>query len=123
MIYRLEIKSIPQIPSIAGYIDTWLILAHDPRMFMFPALWAIFIITNMDSPTELSICYNDGSEESLITLNALKNIMSSQLAIPRVVITRGVFDPRFESLVMKRNGKVVGGVTYRWWRDQKACIL
>ncbi len=58
---------------------------------------------------------NDGSNENLILLTNLKNIISKQLPkMPKEYIVRLVFDKRHESIVLlKGKTKVIGGVCYR----------
>lgn len=58
---------------------------------------------------------NDGSNENLILLTNLKNIISKQLPkMPKEYIVRLVFDRKHESIVlMKGKSKVIGGVCYR----------
>jgi len=58
--------------------------------------------------------------EQLCRLIALKNIYSKQLPnMPREYITRLVFDRRHRSVaIVKRDGLVVGGITYRPFHSQ-----
>ena len=51
---------------------------------------------------------------------ALKNIFSKQLPnMPKEYITRLVFDRRHRSVaVVKKDGQVVGGITYRPFHSQ-----
>lgn len=53
---------------------------------------------------------------------ALKNIFSKQLPnMPKEYITRLVFDRRHRSIaVVKKDGQVVGGITYRPFHSQVA---
>lgn len=63
---------------------------------------------------DFSIVWNDGSDESLILLAALKNIFATQLPkMPREYIVRLVFDRNHKSLCMQKEGKVIGGICYR----------
>jgi histone acetyltransferase len=63
---------------------------------------------------------NDGSDDSVIKLMALKNIFSRQLPkMPREYIVRLVFDRRHISLAITRSGRVIGGICYRPFKDQK----
>jgi GNAT superfamily N-acetyltransferase len=60
------------------------------------------------------IVWNDGSDEALYTLAALKNIFATQLPkMPKEYIVRLVFDRKHKSLCMRRQGRVIGGICYR----------
>ena len=63
---------------------------------------------------------NDGQNESLEALTTLKNIFSRQLPkMPKEYIVRLVFDRRHTSLAIERNGRIIGGVCYRAYEEQK----
>lgn len=73
----------------------------------------------MDS-VGFEIVINDGSDDACIKLMALKNIFSRQLPkMPREYIVRLVFDRRHISLAITRSGRVIGGICYRPFKDQK----
>ena len=62
---------------------------------------------------------NDGEEQNMIWLIALKNIFSKQLPnMPKEYIVRLVLDPRHHSMICLKNNAVIGGITYRpFWRQ------
>lgn len=63
---------------------------------------------------------NDGTDECLRALVDLKNIFSKQLPkMPKEYIVRLVFDKRHTSLAIERGDKIIGGVCYRAYRDQR----
>jgi len=63
---------------------------------------------------------NDGADESSIALIILKNIFSRQLPkMPKEYIVRLVFDKRHLSMAIKRKGKIVGGICYRPYHEQR----
>jgi hypothetical protein len=79
---------------------------------------------NNNSPSSDSITYknytNDGSDENLIALIALKNIFSKQLPkMPKEYIVRLVFDRRHVSLGILKNNRIIGGICYRPFFSQK----
>jgi histone acetyltransferase len=60
----------------------------------------------------------------MIKLIALKNIFSRQLPkMPREYIVRLVFDHRHVSLAVVRAGRVIGGVCYRPYPEQRFCEI
>ncbi|KAL9653999.1 hypothetical protein ABK040_014208 [Willaertia magna] len=60
------------------------------------------------------VVQNDGTIESLEKLLALKNIFGKQLPkMPKDYIARLVFDRNHRSMVGFKNGKVVGGISFR----------
>ncbi|KAK8798683.1 hypothetical protein WA158_007767 [Blastocystis sp. Blastoise] len=66
-----------------------------------------------------SVIYNDGSDENLLGLTGLKMVISSQLPkMPREYIVRLVFDQRHRNIVIRRNGRVIGGITYRPFKER-----
>eukprot|EP01038_Epipyxis_sp_PR26KG_P010112 gene10112-13590_t len=63
---------------------------------------------------------NDGTNEAGEQLIALKNIFSKQLPkMPREYIVRLVFDHRHFTLAIIRDGRIIGGICYRPYFDQK----
>jgi histone acetyltransferase len=63
---------------------------------------------------------NDDSNETLIALVTLKNIFSRQLPkMPKEYIVRLVFDRRHTTLAILKGGKVIGGVCYRPYMQQR----
>ena len=62
---------------------------------------------------------NDGEEQNVVWLIALKNIFSKQLPnMPKEYIVRLVLDPRHHSMIVLKSGAVIGGITYRpFWRQ------
>ncbi|EPQ29423.1 uncharacterized protein PFL1_03178 [Pseudozyma flocculosa PF-1] len=70
---------------------------------------------------QFRVVTNDGNPESMILLMGLKNIFQRQLPkMPREYITRLVFDRNHQSLaIVKRGLQVVGGITYRPFKQRK----
>jgi len=63
---------------------------------------------------------NDGKDKSSIALIALKNIFSRQLPkMPKEYIVRLVFDRRHISLAICRQGRIIGGICYRPYYEQR----
>jgi len=63
---------------------------------------------------------NDGTDSSSEALIVLKNIFSRQLPkMPKEYIVRLVFDRRHATLAIKRQGRVIGGVCYRRYEEQR----
>ncbi|KAG2429318.1 hypothetical protein HXX76_011086 [Chlamydomonas incerta] len=64
--------------------------------------------------------FNNDDPQNLIYLVGLKNIFSKQLPnMPKEYIVRLVFDRRHRSVaLLKRNGTVIGGITYRAFHEQ-----
>ncbi|CAH8382788.1 unnamed protein product [Eruca vesicaria subsp. sativa] len=66
-------------------------------------------------------CYsNDGVDEHMMCLIALKNIFAKQLPnMPKVYILRLLMDSKHKSVMVQRRNVVVGGITYRPYRSQR----
>lgn len=63
---------------------------------------------------------NDGTEENSIALIALKNIFSRQLPkMPKEYIVRLVLDRRHVSLAIIRQQRIIGGICYRPYDEQR----
>lgn len=63
---------------------------------------------------------NNRSDESSIKLIALKNIFSRQLPkMPKEYIVRLVFDHRHISLAIVRGDRIIGGICYRPYQEQR----
>jgi hypothetical protein len=63
---------------------------------------------------------NDGTEESNIALIALKNIFARQLPkMPKEYIVRLVFDKRRISIAIQKKTRIIGGICYRPYYDQR----
>lgn len=78
----------------------------------------LFIQTNEEVSFE--IVTNDKSNESCTKLIALKNIFSRQLPkMPKEYIVRLVFDQRHISLAICRSGRIIGGICYRPYYEQR----
>lgn len=66
------------------------------------------------------IITNDGTDSSCLKLIALKNIFSRQLPkMPKEYIVRLVFDHRHISIAIVRSGRIIGGICYRPYYDQR----
>jgi histone acetyltransferase len=73
-----------------------------------------------NSGIEYQMVINDGSHESGMKLIALKNIFSRQLPkMPKEYIVRLVFDNRHKSLAILRDDKIIGGICYRPYYEQR----
>lgn len=65
------------------------------------------------------IVQNDGKRDNLKALVNLKQIISVQLPkMPKNYITRLVFDNQHKSLVGVKNGKIIGGITFRPFKKE-----
>ena len=63
---------------------------------------------------------NDGSDIASTKLIALKNIFSRQLPkMPKDYIVRLVFDNRHTSLAILRQDRIIGGICYRAYPEQR----
>lgn len=59
------------------------------------------------------------SGSDYLWLNALQNVISHQLPrMPKEYITRLVFDPKHRTLALIKNGKPIGGITFRMFPTQ-----
>ena len=66
------------------------------------------------------IITNDGTDNSCLKLIALKNIFSRQLPkMPKEYIVRLVFDHRHISIAIVRSGRIIGGICYRPYYEQR----
>lgn len=77
---------------------------------------------NLEDSGEISFksYTNDGADESSEALICLKNIFSNQLPkMPKEYIVRLVFDRRHISLAILRWGKIIGGICYRPYFEQR----
>ncbi len=63
---------------------------------------------------------NDSKPESLIRLTDMKQIFHKQLPkMPKSYIARLVFDPEHMTLVCMLDGRSIGGITFRPFREQR----
>jgi histone acetyltransferase len=66
------------------------------------------------------IIINDGDPIKLRILLELKNIFRKQLPqMPKEYIVRLVFDRNHKSVAAIKQGRVIGGITYRPFKEQK----
>ncbi|PNH02069.1 Histone acetyltransferase GCN5 [Tetrabaena socialis] len=74
----------------------------------------------LDGDISFRYVLNNDDPQNLIYLVGLKNIFSKQLPnMPKEYIVRLVFDRRHRSVaLLKRNGAVIGGITYRAFHQQ-----
>jgi histone acetyltransferase len=72
----------------------------------------------MDS-VRFEIVINDGSDDACIKLMALKTFFTAASEDASEYIVRLVFDRRHISLAITRSGRVIGGICYRPFKDQK----
>eukprot|EP00605_Chrysophyceae_sp_TOSAG23-4_P001386 GSChrysophyteH1.ASY1.ANO1.1506.1 assembled CDS len=73
-----------------------------------------------NSDISFKIVVNDGTEENHIDLIHLKNIFSKQLPkMPKEYIVRLVLDKRHISLAIRRDNKIIGGICYRPYYEQR----
>lgn len=78
--------------------------------------------TSSDASETLSfqVFTNDGTRESNIALITLKNIFSRQLPkMPKEYIVRLVMDHRHFTLAILLDKKIIGGICYRPYNEQK----
>lgn len=74
----------------------------------------------MPSDVSFDVVINDGKDDSLVDLIALKNIFSRQLPkMPKEYIVRLVLDKRHISLAIRRDKKIIGGICYRPYYEQR----
>lgn len=65
-------------------------------------------------------CRNDGVDEHMVWLVGLKAIFSRQLPnMPKEYIVRFVLDRTHKSMMLIKQGHVIGGITYRPYISQK----
>jgi histone acetyltransferase len=100
-------------------------------------------IANNSGDITFSVVSNDGSDANNIALIALKNIFSRQLPyvyyisiihynkssihfyhlvhrkMPKEYIVRLVFDKRHYSLALLKSGRIIGGICYRPYYEQR----
>ena len=73
-----------------------------------------------DPELHFRVYTNDNTDESCEALIALKNIFSRQLPkMPKEYIVRLVFDRRHVSLAIIRQNRIVGGICYRPYFEQR----
>eukprot|EP00606_Chrysophyceae_sp_TOSAG23-5_P000372 GSChrysophyteH2.ASY1.ANO1.1400.1 assembled CDS len=76
--------------------------------------------TGVNSDISFKIVVNDGTEDNHEDLIHLKNIFSKQLPkMPREYIVRLVLDKRHISLAIRREGRIIGGICYRPYYEQR----
>ncbi len=69
---------------------------------------------------EFEVVTNDHTDESVVKLIALKNIFSRQLPkMPKEYIVRLVYDYRHYSLAIKKQDRIIGGICYRPYFEQR----
>jgi histone acetyltransferase len=67
-----------------------------------------------DDEIECRVIGNDASHQSLVWLLMARNIFHQQLSnMPEVYITRLVFNEHHRTVLLLRNGDVLGGITFR----------
>ncbi|CAG8752692.1 1929_t:CDS:2, partial [Acaulospora colombiana] len=68
----------------------------------------------------MRVLTNDDTTENLVLLTGLKNLIKIQLPnMPPEYITRLVYDKRHYSLAIVKSDRVVGGITYRLFPENK----
>ncbi|CAG8384428.1 unnamed protein product [Penicillium salamii] len=79
------------------------------------------VVEERNGDIEIRVVHNDRSPESTVTLTGIKCLFQSQLPqMPKKYITRLVFDSNHLSMaIVKMPLEVVGGITYREFRDRK----
>ncbi|KAF2818928.1 histone acetyltransferase GCN5 [Ophiobolus disseminans] len=98
----------PEIrPAIAG------------RIVSFPEKPAV--VEERNGEIEFRVVNNDGGRESTIILTGLKNLFQKQLPkMPKDYIARLVYDRTHLSIaILKMPLEVIGGITYREFRDRR----
>ena len=69
---------------------------------------------------KFTVVHNDGVQENMMTLLAIKNVFAKQLPkMPKDYIVRLVFDRRHRTYVMSRNGEIIGGCCFRPFSDRQ----
>lgn len=77
-------------------------------------------VTLDENTISFKIITNDGSDEAAEALITLKNIFSRQLPkMPKEYIVRLVFDKRHYSLAICKSGRIIGGICYRPYYEQR----
>ncbi|KAF2791992.1 histone acetyltransferase GCN5-like protein [Melanomma pulvis-pyrius CBS 109.77] len=79
------------------------------------------VLEERNGEIEFRVVNNDGSRESMIILTGLKNLFQKQLPkMPKDYIARLVYDRTHLSLaLLKMPLEVIGGISYREFRDRK----
>ena len=78
------------------------------------------VLRPRDEGVTFRLYTNDGLLYSSLALIALKNIFSKQLPkMPKEYIARLVFDRRHYSIAICLHGKVIGGICYRPYYQQR----
>lgn len=79
------------------------------------------VIEERTGEIEFRVVNNDGAKDSFVILTGLKNIFQKQLPkMPKDYIARLVYDRTHLSIaIVKKPLEVVGGITYRPFRDRK----
>lgn len=76
--------------------------------------------TKGDDEISFKVITNDGTSDSIVGLINLKNIIARQLPkMPKEYIVRLVFDRRHYSLVICKKNRIIGGICYRPYFEQK----
>ena len=71
-------------------------------------------------PVQFKVICNDSQPQHMIWLTSVKNIFAQQLPkMPREYIVRLVFDRRHRTLVALKEGRVVGGICFRPFFEQR----
>jgi hypothetical protein len=97
--------------------DEYLLSYEQAEEFLEPGIPA-------STGLEFRVIRNDGKRQHLIWLLHAKNIYSTQLPkMPKDYITRLVFDRNHRSLLILKNQRVVGGITFRPFFSQGAAFL
>ncbi|KAI1179634.1 histone acetyltransferase GCN5-like protein [Nemania sp. FL0916] len=79
------------------------------------------VIEERNGEIEFRVVNNDGARESWIVLTGLKNLFQKQLPkMPKDYIARLVYDRTHLSIaIVKQPLEVIGGITFREFRDRK----
>jgi histone acetyltransferase len=90
-------------------------LGHMPTVFK-PA-----VVEERNGEIEFRVVNNDGTRQSTIILTGLKNLFQKQLPkMPKDYIARLVYDRTHLSIaILKMPLEVIGGITYREFRDRR----
>ncbi|PKY08568.1 Bromodomain-domain-containing protein [Aspergillus campestris IBT 28561] len=108
----------PEVTTPATTAPTLKSLATIRRV-AFPEKPAV--VEERNGEIEFQVVNNDGSHESMIILTGLKCLFQKQLPkMPKYYIARLVYDRTHQSLaIAKRPLEVIGGISFREFRDRK----
>ncbi|CAO2650870.1 Nn.00g091670.m01.CDS01 [Neocucurbitaria sp. VM-36] len=118
-----EVEDVPATKRIANSkAPPTISNHHEPKpTFRIPFLEKPAVIEERTGEIEFRVVNNDGSTTSAIVLAGLKNLFQKQLPkMPKDYIARLVYDRTHLSIaIVKAPLEVIGGITYREFRNHK----